>query len=615
MQVKLDLGSVVGKADERHWGQILTTPQAYGVIEIDDPAGFARQHGVGSLTKLSDLLLNTPKSLAEAQTVADSVFGDGLVTLILIVPVGSVIYLVLRGLGAVFLKRGEKLAKLLDRAGELSGEVQADDTLLLVTKSFVGALSEDELSSVFDHLKADEVAEKLTLSLHKSSGGLGGAGLILQIQRLVPFEEQMAPIASAIAQPTFTAGKPENRGLSTIKKVLSHRKITRIYHELNRLPVLGRRQKFIALIAFVLILIFVSSVVMGVARNFTSKQDSEAQKTRVEAERIYEEGVALLDLNPLKGRERLVSAKDMLTPLATSTALSGQMSRDIKALYKQINDSLTLAAQVNKAEPQLFYDVSLLKKNALASSLALDGNNMAILDGAGKSVFSLDLLSKNGAILAGGEDLSGATDVGLHGDNIFVLTGEGISEISISEKKLSPTVISKDTKWKTIADLVSFGGNIYLLDTGKSRIWKYVATDVGLPAGRQGFSDLKEYLNPDTLPDLSHATDMAIDGSIWLGTTDGQILKFTQGQGSTYVPQGVDPDLDSETLVYTNDEDTNLYVLEKSRKRVVVLDKTGVYVAQYEWSGNLSPKQILVSEKLKKIFLLINGKIYTLDLK
>lgn len=608
MQVKPIIGSVVGRADDRHWGQILTTPQAYGVVEVDDSAGLACQHGVGSLSKLSNSLLKTPKSLAEARTVANAVFSDGLVTLILIIPVGKVIYLVLRGKGAVFLKRGDKLAKLLDGEGELSGEVQADDTLLLISKSFAESLSEDELSRVFDHLTAEEAAEKLTLALHESFGGLGGAGLIFQIQKLIPFEEQSVPVKSAVAQPAFGSAVRGNRGVRVLRQILSHRKITRIYHGFGRLPVLEGRKKLTALAALVLILLFIGSVVIGVSRNFTSKSDTQAEKTLVEANRIYEEGVALLDLNPLKGRERLMEVKNMLAPLATSTALSSRMRSEIESLYRQMSASLSLSAQVNKGEPQLFYDVNLLKKSAVVSGFSLDGENMAIVDQVGKSIFSLDLTSKNGAILAGGDSFAGVSSIGLHGDNIYVLTSAGVSQVSISHKASTPTNIVKDRKWGTISVLVSFGGNLYLLDKEKSRIWKYVATD-------NGFSDLKEYLNPDTLPDLTHAMNMAIDGSVWLGTNNGSILKFTQGQVATFVTQGVDPVFGSNLLVYTDDTDNNLYVLDANNKRVVVLEKSGTYVAQYEWSGNLRPSQMVVSEKLKKIFLLINGKIYTLNLK
>ena len=131
----------------------------------------------------------------------------------------------------------------------------------------------------------------------------------------------------------------------------------------------------------------------------------------------------------------------------------------------------------------------------------------------------------------------------------------------------------------------------------------------------KGFSELREYLNPDTLPDLSRATGMAIDGSVWAGTSDGKILRFTEGQENTFVPKGVSPGFGSFLLVAGSDEGDHIYVLDRDNKRVVVLDRDGTYLAQYSWQGTIVVTQMVVSEKLKKILLLADGKIYAISLK
>ncbi len=146
--------------------------------------------------------------------------------------------------------------------------------------------------------------------------------------------------------------------------------------------------------------------------------------------------------------------------------------------------------------------------------------------------------------------------------------------------------------------MTAYAGNLYVLDTEKSRIWKYVATETG-----SGFSEIREYLNPDTLPDFSQATSMAIDGSVWVGTTAGRLMRFTQGREDTFVPQGVEPGIGSSIAVYTDDRTKYVYVLEPSGKRVIVLDKDGFYIAQYRWEGPVARTQIVVSKEKKKIFL------------
>ena len=200
---------------------------------------------------------------------------------------------------------------------------------------------------------------------------------------------------------------------------------------------------------------------------------------------------------------------------------------------------------------------------------------------------------------------------------LYVVTGTGISVVDIKEQKTKPDVIKTDPEWGIIEDMDVFGGNIYLLDTQKSRIWKYVATDkvASSSAARQGFTELREYLNPDSFPDLSKATNMSIDGSVWLGTSIGQILRFTQGKENTFVPLGVQPEFGKYLKVYTTDTTQNVYVYDKDNSRIVILDKDGFYLSQYVWKETLKPSGFVAFEATKKLFLLVDGKLYLLKMQ
>ena len=77
-----------------------------------------------------------------------------------------------------------------------------------------------------------------------------------------------------------------------------------------------------------------------------------------------------------------------------------------------------------------------------------------------------------------------------------------------------------------------------MLDSLKGRIRKYVAIDASSQTGRRGFSEIREYLNPDTLPDFFRGAGLAIDGSVWIGTNLGKIFRFTRAR-NTFTPQGL----------------------------------------------------------------------------
>lgn len=511
MHVKPLVGSVVGPTSVTHWAQILQLPTAYGVVEAAYPDGAARAVGIHILSSLSHQLTDGPVSLKAISRIVEAEIKDGVRTILVAVPVGNVLYIVLRGTGDVYLKRGSEFARLLTGAGEISGEVKVGDTLLLTSAEFSKALHQDELTHVFDHLPPAEVAERLTLLLHEKEYGEGSAAVILQINDLyeaeVPETKVHEPsVPRHYLSPSYIK--------SAIRRVRSHPK------------------KATAILTIVLIAVFGVSVLLGVWKQSTRVKNQSVINTLNDARHALDEGIALASLNPVKGRERLVTAKQLLEPLRTSVSARSDEGVQVANLYRQITDNLTQAMQIYAVKPELFFDAGLVKKDGKISSVGFEGTTMGITDQITKTVYSLDVTSKNSQVLGGGPTYEGLSFVAIHGTDIYVLTDSGINQVQLTDKQTAVNVVKKDPEWGTISALVSFGGNLYILDTQKSRIWKYVATDTG-------FSDTREYLNSDTLPDLGRATSMAIDGSVWIGSADGKIMKFTQGKSDTFTPKAL----------------------------------------------------------------------------
>ncbi len=599
---------MVGPISVTHWAQILQLPNAYGVVEVAYPDGAARAAGIHILSLLSQQLTDGPVSLKSLSRIVEDAMKDGVYTILITVPVGNILYIVLRGAGDVYLKRGHEFAQLLHGAGEISGEVKIGDTLLLTSAEFSKAIHRNELTQVFDHLPPAEVAERLTLLLHEKEYGEGSAAVILQINDTRDLEipdtrVHMAPAQDAKTPMRSLASYVHPRNLRNLRRYLSPMYIKSSIRRIRSHP-----KKATAIFTIALAAIFGISVLFGIWKQATRVKNQSVVNTINDAQHALDEGIALLSLNPVKGRQRLVTAKQLLDPLRTSVSTRSDEGVQVANLYREVTDNLTLAIQIYNVKPELFFDAGLVKKDGKIYSIGLEDTIMGITDQVTKTAYALDVTSKNTQIVGGGQIYTGLSYVAIHGANVYVLTDSGINQVRLTDKKTTANVVKKDPQWGSISALVSFGGNLYLLDNEKSRIWKYVATDTG-------FSDTREYLNPDTLPDLGRATSMAIDGSVWIGTADGNIMKFTQGRTDTFVPQGVDPAFGENLTVYTSDTTTNLYVLDGAKKRVVVLDKDGTYVAQYVWQDAVTPTQLAVSESQKKIYLLAAGNLYAIGLK
>ncbi|MCJ7826415.1 hypothetical protein MUP56_02250, partial [Patescibacteria group bacterium] len=569
--------------------QVVKTPYAFGVIEVEDEDGEAQRLGMDIVHRVTQAVSEPFPSIQKLFSFIDSLWQPKIQTLLLCVPMENSMTVILRGSGVVYLKRDGHIARLRSSEGTISGAIHPKDILFLSSKTCLTGVSEEEFFSFFDHQDAPDIAEKLALHLHQKNDNVGYAGLFVEVR------------GGEVKTRGEDFESPETykeEQLPSIQKQ-SRLKIRLFFRSLRTMDIR---------ITGVLLLLFVVCIGIGIIRERSGRKTTEVTKTIEEGQHLYDEGVALLDLNLVKSRERLVAAKQLVEKSKQTVSPKTKEGRMLGELDKKIGEALPKATKEYEATPELFFDVSLLKTGSSISTFSFYEDTMVFLDTNNKTVFTLQLSSKNGQIVAGGGTLDGSQYVAIHGDRVYVFTSEGIHVVNLSDKSIKPLVIKKAADWISIKAMTAFGGNIYLLDSGKGRIWKYVAT-------ASAFSDTREYLNPDFFPDLSKTTNLTIDGSVWLGTTTGSVIRFTQGKDDVFIPKGVDPAFGNTIMVFTDDNCTNVYILDSENHRVVVLEKDGMYTSQYTYPQTFITKGIAASEKLGKLFLFSDGKLYTVSLK
>jgi hypothetical protein len=190
--------------------------------------------------------------------------------------------------------------------------------------------------------------------------------------------------------------------------------------------------------------------------------------------------------------------------------------------------------------------------------------------------------------------------------NIYFADSNGISSVAKSGGNSKVIIKSSDLP-KNIGGLGIYFGNIYVLDKDGKQISKFVQTSSGFGQAN--------YFTTGTSPDLSNAASIAIDGSIWILFKDGTIEKFTKAKADTFSITGLDKSFSNPTRIYTTVDFINIYVLDSGNSRIVVLDKTGSYKAQYQADILKNATDFEVLETDKKVYVLSGGKIYQIDLK
>jgi len=504
-----------------------------------------------------------------------------------------------------------------------SGYLEAGDTLIFKTPEFTQVINDDRLMELLSSENISETVEKIAPEIHSLEDSSLVAALFLKftLQVLLPEDVEEITIEEV---PTKKPVIPEEPSLSKesfpqnlIQKIKSMRPPGRAlwaepnFNQKNPLPFLRsekvKENKPLKLIALIIFLLLVGTISVSYFSQKNQVAEKNYQEKIAVIEKSIKEGTSLSDVNANKAKDILIIGQKTLAELLKKYAKDVKKTAELKNLKTKLNEALNSAIRIYKVTPGVFYDLTIIKNKAVGSNLSIFEDNLAILDNVNNSVYILSLKNKSGEIVGGGKETSGVKFLTLYGTNTYLLNPDkNILQVD-NEVKKTKTLITKDN-WRNILSFSSFAGNLYLLDQKNNQIWKYIKTD-------NGFSAVKNYLTEDTTLDFSDALSMAIDGSVYLLKKDGLIQKFTQGSVDNFNISGLDTGLGSEAQIFTNDEVKNIYLLDKTNKRIVVLGKNGVYDGQYLTDLVSKATSFTVSETLKKIFLLVGDKIYSLDLK
>jgi hypothetical protein len=534
----------------------------------------------------------------------------------------KVLYLAIAGGGQAVLSRGGKIGLVLagsEKIETASGYLEAGDLFLLGTAGFFNLVSEGVLRAALATSSPQEAVESLAPVVHGREIKGGEAAAVVKAEELkeekaVELREEEPPVEPpkldrSLGERLKKTVRPYSLAMLAKIRPRFEKTSRLIQSRLGKKAVYlakekpKRQQKTIFTIALVLFLLLGVSVILGMRQRSRLARQEKVGTLLDQARHKMDEGKALLDLNPMRSRQLLLEAEDLVERMESESEGDPQL-----ALFKQELESL-LASVLREREIEeasVFLDLTLIKEGAEGNKTAVTGDEAVILDKKGASVYGVGISQKSSKVLAGGKLIKDATGVAAFGDKVFVLTPEGIVEAdrASGEQVLR---LEADEEWGKIVDLFAYGGNLYLLDQ-KGAIWKY-------PAIEGGLGTRQSWIRGDMKPDFSEAVSMAIDGSIWILKADGTILKYTQGILEAFGVAGLDQPFSKPNIIYTDDEQEKLYVLDQSNLRVVVLNKSGEYDSAYIWPGISGVSDIVASEAEKRILLLSGSKIYEIELR
>ncbi|MBI3619661.1 hypothetical protein HY214_00745 [Candidatus Roizmanbacteria bacterium] len=491
---------------------------------------------------------------------------------------GTVLYLITRGNGAVFIRRQSRYAKLLSENNIASGHLKEGDFFLLTTSDSlekIGGL--ENIKKIIQSRSPTMIGQ--TVREYFMDHTDEGVGMIM-IEFLTVRE---TPPLSSFAVRKHLA----------VPVVLSS-----LYQNLRqRSQAAGRPRLLTSLLVGALTVILVWSVLLGYQRRLETAAKKQIQETAKLIHSELEQADEASFVNMERALIFISQAKTDLVKLKKD--VGNQRKKEVASLARLIDQSEAKISRKEEKSFEEFYDLKLNDKNAAGSAMTIDQDMAAILDGLSGKIYLLSLVKKSVTTLSG-SSLKSASLVEINQSEAYVMIpGSGIfKNIDQSFKK----IIEPDQEWGKIRAIKIYNTNLYLLDTAKNDVYKYLPIE-------NGYADKKSYFGQGEAPNTEDANSLAIDGSLYLGYPS-QIRKYTGGVRDTFsnsLPVGA-----RLNKIITAKESESLYAWDKGRGSVYILKKNGEY--EREIRSDILQQSDDLGIFDNKIFVLAHNKIFKISL-
>jgi hypothetical protein len=563
----------LGEEKETGYSGVVAEDGLFLAIEVAE--GMTPSEGREFLKVLkSEFQMSPPNSLSEIDSLISDLVHEKNLALGFSIALGflrgDILYLKTTGHGEVIIRRRNKVATLISGNTSASGYFEESDIFVFTTDRFIEVLGgREQLSGIFDHRSPHEIVEEVTPRL--TSHDQGAVAIFLAVSK----DEMVADDGFIKPRGFLTKFQDDVRGY-----YLKH----------------GKRKSMTFVAVIIIILIFFWSVVLGYSRRTSAKATEEIGLARELVTQKISEAEEVSFLNTARATVILGETKETLAGLKNKYP----DRKEVTEIEAMITTSENKIFKKEEAQSTEFFDLAVDNEKAKGDRLYLDAENLLILDKTAGTLYTLSL-DKKSLTENRSADLKKAAKVVLYEDKkYFYVPGAGV--FSIGDDNKVNRVIENDRDWGNIADLATYNGNLYLLDSSKDQVYKYVAAE-------SGFGNKTPYFAEGQETDLSIYGSIAIDSSIYLGGNDS-IIKFTAG-----LRDGFSMNLPAKdvgfTKIYTSRDLERVYGWDKKNGMVYVTGKTGEFEKQIK-SEILAKGQDFVVYN-DEIYVLVGGKIFKIE--
>jgi hypothetical protein len=274
--------------------------------------------------------------------------------------INNVLYLFSVGNARIFMKRNGTLGLILDSEGaglqevvSSSGFLKEEDLIILTTNGFSEVITQEDLDISLNSSEPTEITESLAPKIHRAENGKISAIIIKYNQPQLPEEltgadeEEKKDGAISLEDSVDKTGKPE-------KKEKTVNPLMKLFLQIKskaRRPNLKVRptKKFFLIAAVIIVCILIFSVFSAIQAQNNAKIKALFDQVYPQAQKKYDEGQSLADLNKSLARDSYLAAQKILNDNKVKFPAKSTEAAQTQDLLNKINSGLAQVSPVDKS--------------------------------------------------------------------------------------------------------------------------------------------------------------------------------------------------------------------------------------------------------------------------
>ncbi|MCU0678949.1 MAG: 6-bladed beta-propeller [Planctomycetes bacterium] len=340
-------------------------------------------------------------------------------------------------------------------------------------------------------------------------------------------------------------------------------------------------------------------------RNLETEKEKAIQELAAMIEQKQNQAEANLLYNNEDGASKLFGEiESLLGQYPQETAGQKQQLAAFREKFEAQLEKIRRIIKIN--DPVKLSDFSALNTRAQPDNIIYLEKNKRIYaaDASDKSVYILNTTDKLITTLADlSQPVTGLSyPIAGSDGNIYYYNDNSFIVLNTQKETLSSLPLDSSPSAAGYAGAAVYADKYYLLSKD-GKIFR-----LALAGGK--ITNPISWLQEDI--DFGQVVSLSIDGHIYVLNENGEIFKLLRGKKVEFNIGPVDPPLSRPNKLFVSPEQKFVYILESANRRLVLFDKSGQFLRQYQMPGLLNLKDFFVDEQNKKIYLLDSSSVYSL---